>query len=237
MTDRPIIFSTPMVRALLDGRKTQTRRLATSPLSKCVAGDRLWVRESCRAEQLSRPPYTRPTTEKERHETQRTSILVLDEQDGADGVLYAADNKWESIQNTRQAGEAWSALFYYRGCGARRLGNPVPSIHMPRWASRLTLHVEAVRVERLQDITEQDAIAEGAERLSMDDDGKFYQETGGSHRKGFAGLWSHLHGADSWDANPWIVALTFRVERANIDATGSNVREGEISAVECSDDT
>ena len=66
-------------------------------------------------------------------------------------------------------------------------------------------------MERLQDISEVDAIAEGAARLVMDDDGKFYEsEQRGNHRTGFAGLWDHINGPGAWDANPWVSVTTFR---------------------------
>lgn len=202
MSDRPIIFSAPMVRALLDGRKTQTRRLATSPLRHCKPGDRLWVRENA---------AVRYTSE---HYIDGHSY----------GITYAADeNEYGQYIATNACG------------GGIRKGKPPsvfpnttfrkdgtlrwqPSIHMPRWASRLTLTVTNVRVQRLQDICEEDAEHEGAARLAMDEDGKFYEVAAGSYRCGFAGLWDHLHGASAWDSNPHLVALTFTVGRGNIDA-------------------
>src|SRR5580692_1161056 len=111
MTDRPIIFSSAMVRALLDGRKTMTRRLATSPLRKTGMGDRLWVRESVWLNQ----------------------------------------------------GDVGAGRVRYRATEPDFKGYWTPSIHMPRWASRITLEVTGSRIERLQAITERDAQAEGAE--------------------------------------------------------------------------
>lgn len=93
---------------------------------------------------------------------------------------------------------------------------------MPRWASRLTLIVTDVRVERLQDISEDDAIAEGVEEVSDDGPvltgipcGTIYAD----HRSAFRDLWNSLHGPGSWDANPWVAAITFRPVFANIDST------------------
>ncbi len=185
MTDRPIIFSAPMVRALLDGRKTQMRRLAWRP-SPAVAtpprgtmasrsdgstvwqrakpGDRLWVREAwCSADADDSGPYA---------------------------AAYMADHPGDP-----------------RGLGWR------PSIHMPRWASRITLTVTAVRRQRLQDITRGDARAEGVPRLHpiADDDPSTPIDA-------FGDLWDALHGEGAWAANPEVVALTFTVERRNIDA-------------------
>lgn len=87
----------------------------------------------------------------------------------------------------------------------------VPSIHMPRWASRLTLIVEDVRVQRLQEITLGDICAEGLARSIYD----FRPVQRGFDA--FADLWNSLHGPEAWDANPWVCALTFTVHKTNID--------------------
>lgn len=205
VVDHPIIFSAPMILALLRGRKTQTRRLAwrdrvqhlrdggdvvsrigPSPWQRVQPGDRLWVREAVRGEEF---------------------------EDGTAGVRYVADGAWSSISNVRDAANDWLRLFTYGGTDPLIGGKTVPSIHMPRWASRITLHVDAVRMERLQDISEADAQAEGA-------DPRLVPPDGGScpHREGFRALWDTLHGDGAWDRNPELVALTFRVDRRNIDA-------------------
>lgn len=93
-----------------------------------------------------------------------------------------------------------------------------PGIHMKRAISRLTWLVTNVRFQRLHEIDELDAPAEGALRMVMDDEGKFYQIDSGTYRCGFAGVWAHINGASSWEANPWVVAYTGTVERRNIDA-------------------
>ncbi|MCW5731523.1 MAG: hypothetical protein KIT20_12255 [Alphaproteobacteria bacterium] len=199
---RPIIFSAPMVRALLEGRKTQTRRLAwrlkedpaipgtleaipvPSPWQKAKPGDLLWVRE-----------------------TWALGRSIGDDLDVWRGPIPKQPSGF---------------LFYRENATHAELWDDSPwrsPLHMPRWASRITLEVTATRIERLQDISEADAEAEGAERMTMDDDAKFYlNRERGTYRTGFAGLWSHLHGPGSWDANPEVVALTFRVHLANVDA-------------------
>jgi hypothetical protein len=191
--DRPIIFSGPMVRALLDGRKTQTRRLAwrdpheggpadglerrPSSWRKVQPGDRLWVRERC-----------------------------WSDYQGADGngVRYQADGEW--IKATDE--ERWAALDCYAHArhpdNATNTGQLVPSIHMPRWASRLTLAITDVRVQRLHEISEADAQAEGTTPFG---------EYRPSHISAFRSLWNHLHGFGAWDANPEVLALTFTVAR------------------------
>lgn len=225
MVERPIIFSAPMVRAILDGRKTQTRRIIKLPhnnplgvweattvgghgcytkdgkpyperaaiwhtrtgtiiVPPFAVGDRFWVREACRAEEL-------PT--------------------GIDGVRYAADDAWRVIENTPEASDDWVTLFHYRGRGRGRIGDTVPPIHMPRWASRITLEVTAVNVQRLQEISEEDAQSEGARpaftRTSIPD----YPVTSTpSYRWGFEELWASIHGPGSWEENSWVAAISFR---------------------------
>lgn len=185
MADYPIIFSAPMVRALLDGRKTQTRRLAYSRRGRMSrwwfvkAGDRLWVREAWRPVHSADPS---------RGASYRANV-------GADQTLWR------------------------------------PSIHMPRWASRLTLVVTEARRQWLQDISEEDARAEGLlwERHTWHDpeyplcDIAWRPYAGSesrySHpRDAFADLWESIHGPDAWNANPEVIALTFTVHRCNIDA-------------------
>ena len=84
------------------------------------------------------------------------------------------------------------------------------STHMPKWVMRITLEVKAIRVERLQDISESDALAEGAPQCVMDDDANFYQDDiRGTFRCGFAGLWNHFNGSGAWDANPWVAVIEF----------------------------
>lgn len=176
MADRGIIFSAPMVLALLDGRKMQTRRLATSPLRQCKVGDRLWVREAWRTSLA--------------YEDLKPSVMG-----GEEPVFFEADGTTER----------WTR-------GTAEIGRLRPGMHMPRWASRLTLIVEAVRVEPLQAIREADALAEGIGRIQFPDRGDW-----GWPQRRYRDLWTSLHGPDSWTANPQVVALTFRVEKRNID--------------------
>jgi hypothetical protein len=186
--ERPILFSVPMVRAVLDGRKTQTRRVVKAPkwwegmthyctgnvdensltrthMALCdkgasnwafcpygAPGDRLWVREAWRTEE-------------------RASDLV-------DGVRFRADDAFLAIEPTEAAVDLWMEAAHFKAdlskaspvCGKVRVAVRKkrgrewrPSIHMPRWASRITLEITEVRVEQLQEISEADAIAEGLE--------------------------------------------------------------------------
>lgn len=190
MTDRPIIFSGPMVKALLAGRKTQTRRVLNPPYgfleylrdgtwrpicTKFFPGDRLYVRES--------------------------ACWV-----SAWGWRYRADN--DDLTDKRESGE---------------VGRWRPSIHMPRSASRITLTVTEVRVERLQEISNEDAIAEGIKPHGHAFTGYGNQsDVWMAPYDSFRSLWNSLHGPDAWDANPWVVAVSFTVDRQNIDHLPTN---------------
>ncbi len=188
MADKPIIFSAPMVRALLDGRKTQTRRVLTlrngfirdrSDAADCVRilpGYRLWVREAFVTGHEIDDEFGRPVGDRK--------------------VWYRATD---------------SGLTWYDPDSESTIDNPPwnPSIHMPRWASRLTLTVTDVTVQPLLEISRGDAMAEGCPFPNMAD--------GPDPRAWFRDLWNSLHGPEAWAANPWVAAYTFTVERGNID--------------------
>jgi hypothetical protein len=212
MRDHPIIFSAPMVRALLEGRKTQTRRLAwrpapviaivteghptqevlaPSPWQRVLPGERLWVRETWKAVPACAYAHV-PSTPNPSHP--------------AEAAVYRAG--WDRSSG----GVPWR-----------------PSIHMPRWASRLTLTVTDVRVQRLQEISEADAEAEGViqrgglvggwwvpgvEHQNRD----FPILSRPTRREMFAALWDVVHGSGAWLSNPEVVALTFTCAARNIDA-------------------
>jgi hypothetical protein len=203
--ERPILFSAPMVRAILDGRKTVTRRpVKVQPRSRADIGsygkgqpfirnpdvtkrnpecpfgnpgDRLWVRETwyCDHNEVMRGPYLKPD-----------DLDVIEARD--DGTLvYAADGltPYETDQ------PVWK-----------------PSIHMPRWACRILLEITDVRVERLQDISRADIRAEGLEcppELASDDVSPNYRDW---YPAAWKELWNSTGG--DWDANPWVWVVEFK---------------------------
>lgn len=213
MVDRPIIFSAPMVRALLDGRKTQTRRVLKVPMTHRIDdegiiwawtdwgedmmpypyahGDRLWVREAW-------------------HTSKAYDDLPPRDMGGEEPILYVADDRLRT--------NGWSSADW-------REGRYRHARFMPRWASRRTLIVTDVRVQRLQDISEADAVAEGIEGDPVNAWRCYQPEPKGqTHwacpRESFRTLWNSLRGPDAWDANPWVCALSFTVHRGNIDQMG-----------------
>lgn len=223
---RPILFNGEMVRAILEGRKTQTRRILDLPTGwdfkaseagPCVLGritsphpkknrfgafirreiyrdsgkfehdivpcpygqpgDRLWVRETW----FQKGQYVMPMWPEAEPEDATWS--------GKKEAAYAADEP--NLQATGVFGELnWRKR---------------PSIHMPRWASRITLEITDVRVERLQEISAGDAKAEGVAAPDLNgwcDDDKWFSQ--------FAWLWRSINGLDSWDANPWVWVIEFK---------------------------
>lgn len=210
----PIIFSAPMVRALLAGRKTMTRRIIKPQPVPFVIDEK-----PCDVGLIHVEGDPRP----------RVSLgRVLTKQE----VRYAVDDRLYVREGLRRFDRDPPTAQYIADitgvaapAGGDRHPNgaalwqwkqkAIPSIHMPRWASRLTLIVIGIKVERLQDISEDDARAEGVETISMAD---VRRPATWTNRGDFAQLWNKLHGAGAWDANPFVVAISFRVIRANIDA-------------------
>lgn len=206
MHERPIIFSAPMVRAILEKRKWQTRRIVKPQPAPHDGWDWSWpvtrkgvtpgTRFCWRGDQPSPNlfPYCRYGVPgdrlyvRENFRLPRHCDTVLPRDISMPArILYEADLVGEAVP---AAMDAWGKLR--------------PAIHLPRKASRIVLTLSDIRVERLQDISERDAEAEGAERLGLDDDGTFYPSPLGTFYCGFADIWSHIHGRDSWDANPWV---------------------------------
>lgn len=236
--ERPILFSGAMVRAIREDRKTQTRRwCADSKIREGLevyhmdefrmsgdgflqgrktsedwvnmvhgqgkncrgietrsrygdVGDRLWVRETwyCDHYLVQEGPYTEPDWTPEEKER----LMYFRERD--------------------EAGGGWC----YTGFSGETMECPWrPSIHMPRWASRITLEVTGVRVERLQEISEADAKAEGIEELSHGFRDYLQRDVQMDAVSSYESLWESINGAGSWEANPWVWVIEFkRLEEA-----------------------
>lgn len=214
----PILFSAAMVRAILDGSKTETRRVI-KPQPTAVDGRWAW------------PSHDEPTAYRQRGEKvpasalkamwpegcarpgecmrrfarwQTGDLLYVREawrtlerpSDMADGILFRADDEFRVIENTREAADLWGEA----NANGKHGEAWRPSIHLPRWASRLWLRVTSVRAERLQDITEAGARAEGAKPTKGLDF---------TARHAFEELWETINGAESWAANPWVWVVAF----------------------------
>jgi hypothetical protein len=246
MSVKPIIFSGPMVRALLAGTKTQTRRLIKPRGKHPSLFDGNWSdsyvldpgNASWRERDIPYAPgdllYVREAHYRTDNGHEEFAVYACDEGDVAEHL--------ESVRTTKERyklSDEWLAPHI-------RLR---PSIHMPKWASRITLPVADVRAQRLQDISAEDAIAEGIDQWMTvgearasgglawgdipedapddaifwiaDYDQKLAEDADRAvtldPREAYRSLWNSLHGPDAWSENPWIAAYTFSVHHCNVD--------------------
>lgn len=190
MKERPILFKDEMIRAILEGRKTQTRRVVKLPKNhvwgsfsvdklRCPygkPGDRLWVRETWRHID--------------------GGVMC----DAAGGVIDAFEPETIYRADRKNLNRRWK-----------------PSIHMPRWASRIMLEITGVRVERLRDISYQDAQAEGVQTETADPwfyhistERNVYDFAADEPQGSFRKLWESINGAGSWNKNPWVWVVEFK---------------------------
>lgn len=240
MKERPILFSAPMVRAERSGTKTQTRR----PVKPQFAADALpvempatdpsggwvvpghsgvwWCDAAANPDDVRRCPYGQPGDR-----------LVVRETFFAWGrwvTRYSAKkgrDEWHFVDMTVECGKDYlyaadgvrdTQVFIKRRGGVEPMYWRRPAIFIPRRASRITLEITEVRVERLQDISEADAQAEGCEPHAWmptgpDADSLIdwpLKEAANPYRNGYALLWDQINGAGAWDANPWVWCVSFR---------------------------
>lgn len=234
--ERPILFSGPMVRAILAGTKTQTRRVLKPQLQECIAffdseeepmarvafayeghsgpgwyvhcgdypdegseflggcpygvpGDRLWVRETWRTtgnlDEMAPAAIATHCVQEAGYSRPWAPIEYLADGEQRDWRQYEIDREWGGRGKTRV------------------------SIHMPRWASRITLEITDVRVQRVQEISEEEAEAEGVEAAPCN---RRCESPRTSYRTAYGPLWDSLNAKRGfgWEANPWVWAITFR---------------------------
>lgn len=205
-----------MVRAILNGSKTQTRRVVKWPL---------FDKEQCfELDESYGPELTTP----------RSPIGHLCPYGKPGDQIWVRENGWERPERTpkmiREGADTWEPYYYdadyysdsdhaqFKSWGFKRR----PSIHMPRWASRIQLEITGIRLERLLWIKHQDCIDEGVIQLQ---NGKYHNYFAGieyQYRDGsgwcpmesatssFWSLWESINGPGSWDANPWVWVVEFR---------------------------
>ncbi len=196
MKERPILFNSDMVRAIMNGRKTMTRRLISEktlhlfgvaasagechPIELCDQRSQSYYLEFC--------PLGKPGDQLWVREAFATGLCT------ESTLAYRATHKTEDLE------EGWGETIKW-----------TPSIHMPRWASRINLLITGVRVERLRDISEQDAMAEGVSVVETPASLKSFGEAFGLTHcpkiSAFANLWQSIYG--SWGDNPWVWVIEF----------------------------
>lgn len=210
MKERPILFNAPMVKAILEGRKTQTRRVVKSDLiinqAEFECGNRphvirsepslqYWVENGCPFGQVGDRLWVRETF----MDLSGTGVEHRDSEGQLQKYAYATDcpRGSHSDELRKDFGLKWK-----------------PSIHMPRSASRILLEITNIRVEHLNGISKTDAIAEGVDKYHNSD---FYVRYGFENDwcanafASFAYLWESVYGKESWTANPWVWVVEFKV--------------------------
>jgi len=193
-----------MVRALLAGRKTQTRRIVKEPgcarpRTLHIFNGRPWVDDPYKGDVEVRCPFGQPGDRLWVREAWRVcGGREYEYQQDRGQVMYRATHEIDGFPL------GWESYYKWR-----------PSIHMPRWASRITLEIRDVRVERLQEISVADAIAEGV-NVHPDFHGKPCDSIY-SPVQAFRDLWESIHGLGAWEASPWVWAVAFQRVQADAD--------------------
>lgn len=199
--ERPILFSAAMVRAILEGRKIQTRRIAKVTSEGCGSGmitpTAGFVPRSI-ANHICYCPYGEPGDMLWVRET-----FSYHEIPEGEPFYYPADRLRECIDHDYG--------YHYWADGQPDFGNwskPKPSIHMPRRASRIMLEITDIRIERLNAISEKDSISEGVdgEKEAADIGCTWHEKPKRAYRR----LWESINGKGSWDLNPWVWMIEFR---------------------------
>lgn len=199
-----MIFNGEMVRAILDGRKTQTRRVM-----KVQPSDGFHPTHNGYDLDLNAHWYTPGVVDKNGYlqPAKKDVFGVADENEGYACPFGAVgDRIWvrETFSPVPDHEEpAGCSAILYAADGNGPYGKWVPSIHMPRWASRITLEITGVRVERLNSISDSDASKEGCCIADM--------ESGDCLSDVFARLWTSIYGDESWKVNPWVWVIEFKV--------------------------
>lgn len=224
MKEIPILFSTPMVQAILEGRKSQTRRQIKPQAMVDEKGRLIWKNAPAgKTKEIEKGlpisyglkdycPYGRPGDLLWARETFRKYCKV-DEfgytRYDQEVIEFAADNP-PMINECDGDG-----CTMFKKDGTEKFISWRPSIFLPKEAARIWLQVTDVRVERLQDISEEDAKAEGVEKI---DDSIFcWRHYGGKYagcstaRNSFQSIWKSINGDESWNINPWVWVISFNI--------------------------
>ena len=196
MKERPILMNAEMVRAVLDGRKTQTRRPVkpqpyTIPWRDAYgnADEALFWRYAEPREDWPYPRFCTFGQIGDRLWVRETWRIADSDLCGCGGDYCTCGCNGQPIYAASYSAGDLAEFKPWR-----------PSIHMPRWASRITLEITGVRLERIQDISEADAIAEGAP----------WEDCWPTYRQSFEALWCRIYDSQSWDVNPWVWVVEFR---------------------------
>lgn len=231
MKERPILFKSEMVSAILDGRKTQTRRIVPDWQQPKLLDDGQFMAVGQRHRRWGFGCFGKTESECMRELSEHGASPYGHKRDR----LWVRENGWERPARTpkmmREGADTWEPYYFdadgytdieheqFKEWGFKRR----PSIHMPRWASRIDLEITDVRVERLQDISEKDANAEGINCYPFRPDDGWPICNGYTHKPddgkctlhessvaAYIYLWESINGPGSWNANHWIWVIEFR---------------------------
>jgi len=200
MKERPILFSGAMVRAILDGSKTQTRRVVKKDGGLLNYGaaqfvkDGLWYPTSPSGKAGLVPPIICPYGQPGDRLWVREQYKISEWMPSYATIEYTANDHKKTFVRQYLQGRITEPV---------SVNNLRPSIFMPRWASRITLEITGLHVERLQDITNNDALDEGTPDLRT-------IENGWDMRRCFQELWEQINGVGSWAENPWVWVIEFK---------------------------
>lgn len=210
----PILYTAPMVRAILAGRKTQTRRIMKPRLHADTArvmfsgGEwRTYTEDAYPFGDPIRCPYGKPGDRLWVRETWKTGKYL--DQDSPRSIAKQCEEAGYSTRGGAACPILYLADEHHRKWSEHDIedfgpwGKTRVSIHMPRWASRITLEITDLRVERLNAITEDDAIAEGCQCAGV--------PASLSNVGAFAKLWESINGSGSWESNPWVWVVGFKM--------------------------
>lgn len=190
MIERPMLFNADMVRAILSDRKTQTRR-------------------AIKPQPLGNGPYKYHSTWGDFREIPQYKGLKCPY--GISGDRLWVRESWSTpkcLDGKKPSELVNINSLHYWADEEKQAGRKRPSIHMPRWASRIDLEITHVRAERLQEINEDDALAEGVdgEKEAAERGSTWYDKP----RRAYRFLWESINGQGSWDANPWVWVIEFK---------------------------
>jgi hypothetical protein len=217
MKEYPILFSTPMVQAILEGRKTQTRRVV-----KNIPDGSQYLKEYPAHNAMDMYPFLKPDELQKPDNEKNATVISCPFGKIGDRIWVRETWKPELVDC---AGKA--ASYYYLADNPDAKSTSIkfkPSIHMPKAAARIWLEITEVKVERLQDISEEDAIDEGIHVKYWGGDKTqpyAYRPTVPSEElvtdydrtpeESFQKLWQSINGGESWEANPWVWVVKFKV--------------------------
>lgn len=198
--EKPILFKDDMIRAILEGRKTQTRRIAKNVVFDSRFRSKWKAVHKHTEVAIDTPPAMLGDVCPYGQLSDRLWV-----REAHAFVPMPAYRCSTGIYQKINPSDDYEACVYRENFDRARSFPWRPSIHMPRWASRITLEITDVRVERLQNISAADAKAEGVARPDLNgwcDEGTWVSQ--------FAWLWRSINGPDSWDANPWVWVVEFK---------------------------